>query len=298
MTKTEIPKKVAVITGTTSGIGMYTARKLAADNTKLILVNRNAAATRAQITELKAQSGNHDIYGVVVDLGSFASIRQAVEEINALTPVLHLLINNAGALCSKKESTSSGIDKNLIVNYLGPFLFTWLLLDRLAAASASRIVMLVSGAHFKAPWNTRTPDFIRHIRPLDAYLNAKLASVAFTLKLASLLQGTNISVNCLHPGRVATDLFFHKYWWFYPIKPIANLFLLQPEQAAESSLFLAEGSGATDCSGRYFNEHGRSCAPAARTLSLEFQDELWLESKRLLNLLAKPDPSPELLVKP
>lgn len=297
MKKEEIASKkeppVVVITGTTQGIGYYLLEHFVNAGWRVILANRSERLARKQSDNLKVITNNLKIDSVELDLSSLKSVRQAASDISRLAPQIDVLINNAGDICKSLEPTEEGLEKNIATNHLGPFLLTWLLLDNLSSATAGRIVTVASDSHFKPCWQSNRLDFASLPQPIDpvvAYTNAKLASVACTLKLANLIRGTSITANCLHPGRVATRLRLRKRWWLRPVWWMARHFYMTPARGARTTLFLATDEAAASYNGRYLNHKQQSCAPSSEALSVEFQDMVWLESKRLVGVVDQPDP--------
>ncbi len=288
------PKKqpVAVISGTTRGIGLDIAKALAKEGYRLLLLNRTI---RRQAVEWNRLLGTDAFEVIPVDFRSFESIRQAASEVQAQAPSLDLLINNAGGIYPNNtgKTPSNSLNTNLVVNHLSPFLLTLLLLDNLLATSQGRIITLVSAVHFGAGWATGDFDFAAPLKPLEAYANAHLASVASICKLGSLLTGQSVTVNGFCPGRVATDL--RRTWlvrrpfrWFGQWSPlywkIASRSMATPKVAAETVALMATDRSFDKCNGRYMNQRREWCAPSGAALSVVLQDQIWLESKRLTGL--------------
>src|SRR5512146_3338559 len=136
---TDLAGKTIVVTGASSGIGLETARALAAMGARIVAVVRNrekAAAVLPAGTEL-----------VIADLYSLAEVRRAAAEIRATCPRLDVLINNAGLIHATRELTVDGFERTFALNHLAPFLLTYELRELLAASAPARIVTVASVGH-------------------------------------------------------------------------------------------------------------------------------------------------------
>lgn len=200
-----------VITGATNGIGKEIARALVRRGAALTVVARSEEKARDTVAELATEPGvAADPEYVLADLADLSSIRAAAKDINTRYPVIDALVNNAGIHSFSPGVTTDGYELMAGTNHLGPFLLTHLLLDRMLAADAARIVVTASEAHrsaarldidtFAAP--------IRHgaIGSEPIYGRSKLLNILFTTELARRLDGTGVTVNCFCPGIVASGL--------------------------------------------------------------------------------------------
>ena len=167
------------------------------------------------------------------------------------------------------------------VNHLGPFLLTALLLDLLKKSAPSRIVVVSSVMH---KWSTVNFDDLQSETKYHygrAYGQSKLANVMFTCALARRLQGSGVTVNCLHPGGVRTNFVRDLS---RPMRAMYALGLtLTPAQGARTSVYLASAPEVSGVSGQYFAK----CKPARaaeRSQDVEAQERLWQISERLTGL--------------
>src|SRR5882672_7573757 len=143
-------RRVALVTGSTDGIGRATARALAAGGMKVILHGRTKPKVDAALAALTDELPGAELEGVSFDLGSPAAVRRGAEQILARVPALHVLINNAGIFADERVVTEDGIELTFAVNYLAAFLLTELLAPRLEASATgapSRVIDLASIAH-------------------------------------------------------------------------------------------------------------------------------------------------------
>jgi NAD(P)-dependent dehydrogenase (short-subunit alcohol dehydrogenase family) len=157
--------------------------------------------------EIVAQTGNNELEFLALDLGDLASVRACASEFLQTGKPLHGLINNAG-LAGQRGLTASGFELAFGTNYVGPFLLTGLLLDRLRESVPARIVNVSSIGHYRAagidyeavrqPMKSRTG--------LPEYSVSKLGNVLHAQELARRLKGDRITTYSLHPGAIATDV--------------------------------------------------------------------------------------------
>ncbi|MEY4949126.1 MAG: hypothetical protein RL698_1337 [Pseudomonadota bacterium] len=246
---------IAVVTGGNDGIGYATSRVLARLGWRVILVARDASRAADAVARLAAETGNREIEYVLADLSRQQSIREAADRILGRVDRLDVLINNAAATFSSFDLTEDGIERTIATNHFGYFLLTGMLLDPVRRAPAGRIVNVASNGHRRV-----APDFESFTRDngyfvLRAYDQSKLANVLFTVELAQRLRGTGVTVNCLHPGRIATRIGtkpsmsrFHALAW----RALAAATGRSPEAGARPSVHLATAEEVRDVSGRYF----------------------------------------------
>jgi NAD(P)-dependent dehydrogenase (short-subunit alcohol dehydrogenase family) len=198
--------KTCMVTGANSGIGKAFCSALASHGAKVIMVCRNEDRGTEAKNRIKEETGNYDINLLVIDLSSQRSIRNGVEGFKNKYAKLDVLVNNAGALIFKKVLTEDGIESNLAVNYLAPFLLTALLIDVLKSSAPSRIINVVSEGTSNGRIDLDNILSDRKFNPILAYSQAKQAEIFFTFELARRLKGTKVTANCFYPGLVNTNL--------------------------------------------------------------------------------------------
>src|SRR5215831_18446603 len=132
--------RTAVVTGASSGLGLETARVLAARGATVVLACRDTGKAGRAAGQIRAQAGRADVRVVRLDLASLASVREAAGEIRAACARLDLLINNAGVMAVPGQRTEDGFERTLATNHLGPFALTGLVLGRLLDTPGSRVV--------------------------------------------------------------------------------------------------------------------------------------------------------------
>ena len=244
-----IKDKICLITGATSGIGRQTAMQLSRMGAKVIITYRDKQKALETQQWIKSETNSLiDIY--YCELASFASIRSFANEISAQHPQIDVLINNAGIWESQRKLSKDGIELNFATNHLSPFLLTNLLLETLRKSTPSRIINVSSGAHKSAVINFDDVEMKQNFSSFKAYGQSKLANILFTKLLAVRLEGQHITVNCLHPGVVSTNIFKNlgKVGVFF-MKPI----MISPEKGAATSVYLATSEGVSKISGEYFS---------------------------------------------
>ncbi len=138
--------RVALITGANTGIGLVTARELAARGAHVVIACRSVDKGQAAVDDIRRTTGSKTVELLALDLGDFDSIRRCAQTFLARDLPLHLLINNAG-LAGAKGMTRSGFELAFGTNHVGPFLLTQLLLDRIKQSAPARIVTVASRAH-------------------------------------------------------------------------------------------------------------------------------------------------------
>ena len=197
--------KNAIVTGPTSGIGRGTARALAADGARLILVARDAEKCAGMTREIVSSGGEPPV-SVIADLSLMSEVRRAADEIRATGLPIHIMVNNAGLLNQRRHVTREGLEETMAVNYFAPFAMTLMLLPSLLRAPGARIVNVTSNSYAIARLRFDDLTFRRFYWPLGPYSASKLGNIYFTRELARRLKGRDITVNAVHPGLVFTNL--------------------------------------------------------------------------------------------
>jgi NAD(P)-dependent dehydrogenase (short-subunit alcohol dehydrogenase family) len=278
----DVRAKRIVMTGATEGIGLAAARVLARARAALTFVARNrdkAAAVAAEIEDANEGRGERiDI--VTADLLSQKDVRRAAAEIASRYTHVDILINNAGAMFTRRALTADGIERTWALNHLAPFLMTNLLIDRLRAAPAARIITTASDAHFRGgdiPFDDINAE--RGYRGFTRYGQSKLANILFTRELARRLAGTGVTANCYHPGLVATQFNRNNGALMDLVMRAAKFVSRTPEVGADTLVWLASSPDVATTSGGYFFDRGigRSSAAAKND---ETARRLWTLSER------------------
>lgn len=261
----------AVITGTTHGIGRVTSRELARAGKTVVMLCRDVRAASAVRDEIMQRAPRARVEVVRCDLASLASVREAAAAVRRDYPLIGLLVNNAGMVSTRRRTSAEGFELTFATNHLGPFLLTALLSDHLDRAA--RIVMVASRIHYRGRLDLAAVTSA-HARygSTGAYAQSKLANVMHTFALARRMAGTDITVNCLHPGVVATNLLPR---WLRVVKPLITRDMFDAERGARTTVYLALDQSVAGITGRYFDEYQvpRAASPLAN--DVELQESLW-----------------------
>ena len=206
--------RTAVVTGASSGLGLETARVLAARGATVVLACRDMGRAGQAAGLIRAAAGRASVRVVRLDLASLTSVREAAGEIRSSCPRLDLLINNAGVMRPPHQRSADGFELTFATNHLRHFALTGLVLDRLLDAPGSRIVTVSSVGHREGVMRFEDLQFERGYRADDAYAQSKLANLLFTYELATRLQeaGRHTIALAAHPGVARTRLFRWDPW--------------------------------------------------------------------------------------
>ncbi len=244
--------KTVLITGGTSGIGGRSAAALARLGAKVVLTGRDAGRAEAAAAKLRSETGG-DVTAMHLDLESLADVRRFAAAFTQAHPRLDVLINNAGAGYQERRVTSEGLEATLVVNHLGPFLLTHLLLDALTAAAPSRVIFVSSGLHRMVKLDFEDLQAERKYKGFpDVYGRAKLAVTVCAYALARKLAGSGVVVNVADPGIASTSYAdswtgLTRFFYYTILRPFQST----PDQAARSTVALASDPAFADKTGLY-----------------------------------------------
>ncbi len=267
--------RTIVITGGTSGFGLAAAVALAARGENVVIVGRSETRARIAAAQAKAGAGKEaTVATLVADLSSQASVRKLAEEIRDRYPAVDVLVNNAGAMHTARQLSEDGFELTWAVNHLAPFLLTTLLLDRLKATSAARIVTTASDAHIGAhiPFDDLLAE--RSYRGFRRYKETTLANILFTLELARRLEGTGTTAYCFHPGLVATGFNRNNGVLMDLAMRLLMVGARTPEQGAQTLVWLATAPGSDLASGAYYVDMTQR-APSPEAKDTQAAKRLW-----------------------
>jgi NAD(P)-dependent dehydrogenase (short-subunit alcohol dehydrogenase family) len=279
---TDMSGRICLVTGATRGIGRATAEALAKSGAHVLLHGRDSASVGAVCREMIRYG---QVTGVVGDLSSLAAVRKLATEISAQYPRLDVLVNNAGTGTRRRQVTVDGYERTFAINHLAPFLLTNLLLDKLKAGKAARIVTVSSMAHRGGKLDFDDLNWEkRKFKGLGAYAASKLANILFTVELASRLAGSGVTANCLHPGVVATNIFTAfggRTGKVFTV--LLRPFMLSPADGAKTSIYLASSPEVANVTGKFFDKC-REVAPTPAAQDLGVAKRLWEVSAKLTRL--------------
>ncbi|CAB4280242.1 unnamed protein product [Prunus armeniaca] len=298
----------AIITGATSGIGAETARVLAKRGARLVLPARSLKAAEDAKARIVSEFPDSEIIIMALDLSSLTSVRNFVSEFESLQLPLNLLINNAGKFAHEHAISEDGIEMTFATNYLGHFLLTKLLLNKMigtaeATGVQGRIVNVSSAVH---GWFSG--DAIRYLGEISrsgsdydetrAYALSKLANVLHTKELARRLKemDANVTVNCVHPGIVRTRLTREREGLATDLAFLmASKLLKTIPQAAATTCYAATHPRLADVSGKYFADCNET-SPSKLGSNLSEAARLWSASEIMVSKSSNAifDPSSQL----
>ena len=281
--------KTMIVTGGNSGIGKAAAVELARAGARVVITARNEARGAAAVADISAASGSSTVELAVFDLADLSSVRSGAADLLERCPRIDVLLNNAGLILTERTLSADGYEATFAINHLGPFLLTDLLRQRLIDSAPSRIVNVASTAHNFARRGMVFDDLMaeRSYKQMEVYGRSKLANILFTAELAERMAGTGVTVNCLHPGSVATgyardgDATGFLAWGVKVVAPLS----LTPEQGARTSVYLCSSPEVDGVTGKYFAKC-KEKTPSANARDRDAAAQLWEISEQLVDRAA------------
>lgn len=243
--------RVAIVTGSSSGIGYEAARVLANKNANVIIAVRNLEKGKAAIEKIKKENQNADVKVMLLDLASLKSVKKFAKEFKQKYNKLDLLINNAGVMIPPYSKTEDGFELQIGTNHFGHFALTMQLLDVLEKTINSRIVNVSSAAHKYGNINFNDLNWEnRKYKSWKAYGDSKIANLYFTQELGRKLSNKKVVVTAAHPGWTETDLQRHSGLFSF----LNKFFAMDQEQGALPTLRAAIDEDVQ--TGDYFGPNG------------------------------------------
>ncbi len=282
--------RVAVVTGSNTGLGLETALALAGAGADVVIAVRNLDKGAAAMATILETYPDATVHLQSLDLASLESVRAAADELLGRHQHLDLLINNAGVMYTEWQTTSDGFEFQMGVNHLGHFALTMLLLDRLMATEGSRVVNVSSVGHkIKSKLDPATMMSGDKYDRIAAYGRSKLANLLFTYELQRRLAAANATTTALvaHPGISSTELIRNAPRSVQFMERFSGPFVQSAEKGALPQLRAATDPDATG--GEYYGPDGFMegrgnpvvVKSSARSHDEALQRSLWLESERL-----------------
>jgi NAD(P)-dependent dehydrogenase (short-subunit alcohol dehydrogenase family) len=273
--------KVIVMTGATSGIGQIAAERLADMGARLVIVARDRARGAAMLAKLDARAPGRGHAVHYADLSRLKEVRRVARQIAAAETRIDVLVNNAGAVFSRRVVTEDGLERTFALNHMAYFVLTAGLVGRLVASAPARVINTASNAHRNGKLDFADLQSEKSYRAVAAYGTSKLCNILFTRELAGRLSNLGVAANSFSPGFVATRFGDEAGGAHGAFMRVAKLFAKRPEQGAETLVWLATSPDLEEVSGEYFYQCRRG------TLTADAQDDtlarrLWAESEAIV----------------
>ncbi len=240
-----------LISGATSGIGRETARQLANAGAKVWIIGRNEQKIQRVLQE-QAETGHPFAGAFTADLSKVSEIRRVSQVIRRSLDHLDVLVNNAGAVFSSCQITDEGFERTFALNHLGYFSLTAEILPLIKQGKTPRIVNVSSVAHYMGKVDFKSLSECSQYSGFRAYSTSKLMNLYFTYELSRRLKGTNICVNALHPGYVASNFGVSNGDWTGPFFKLGAKLAIPVEEGAKTSIYLASSLDVAGKTGGYY----------------------------------------------
>lgn len=280
----EPSRRIAIVTGANSGVGLETARGLARAGHHVVLAVRSVARGESARADIAGTVPGASLEVMRLDLASLASVRAFAEDFQARHDALHLLVNNAGIHTADKQRTEDGLELTIASNHVGHFLLTNLLLDLLKRSAPARVVTVASEAHRYGKIDFDDLNGDENWSGFTAYGQSKLANILFARELAKRLQNTGVTSNAVHPGIVRSNWARGKDSGILRLGvALASPFMLSPAQGARTTLHVALHDDGATSNGGYFRR-SKKATPSRLARDDEAAARLWNLTNKLAGL--------------
>jgi NAD(P)-dependent dehydrogenase (short-subunit alcohol dehydrogenase family) len=275
MEERDMDTKIYMVTGVTSGLGKAIAYELAKTGETVILVGRDPDRASQVVKEISSATQNPNLDMQLCDLSNLASVRNLATVVNSRYNHLDVLINNAGVYKRTRQTTLDGYETMFATNHLGPFLLTYLLMDRLLASGSARIINVTAPSTTELNFDDLQGE--KKFTSLNAFGATKTANLLFTYELARRLANTGVTVNAIHPGLVKSGIMKEA---FAPLRILSQLFSSSPTHAALEIVRVATSPEFETTTGKFLH-NGQEVESSAYALDPAIQRRLWEISEAL-----------------
>jgi NAD(P)-dependent dehydrogenase (short-subunit alcohol dehydrogenase family) len=276
--------KIILITGATSGIGKATALNLAKRGATIVITCRNKEKGDRIQNELINLSENNNIHLLQGDLSNKNDIKELTESFKNIFPRLDILINNAGTLgLPRRTENKDGHELTIATNYFSQFLLSYYLKDWLQKSPDGRIINVSSATYRLSTIDWKDFMMKGRYKPLIAYGKSKVMIALFSFELAERLKDTGITVNCVDPGTVYTNIANTYPKLFRVIYELGEPFMKSPEKGAETIIYLATEKKLTGITGKFF-KNKKAFKPTRYSADEDVRKLLWDETMNYLKL--------------
>ncbi len=272
-------RRVAVVTGATSGIGREIALGLARAGLQVVAIGRDPGRGRALQDDIEAEVPGASVEFERADLSLLAQTRAAAERIAARHPAIALLVNNAGVFEARRVVTAEGHERVLATNLLSPWALTQALLPALKRGASARVVNVGSSSSDRARLDPERLSLGGRWGMVQVYAQSKLALMMVSFALARELEGAGVTVNVVHPGLVASGIVREGGAIGLAWKLIGR-FALTNAQGADTPLHVALSPEVEGVTGAYF-KRCRAVRPNALALDRRLVARVRAETERL-----------------
>ncbi len=278
--------KLVVISGATSGIGTYTAKKYAAMGANILCINRDEEKSIKLKSEIEKKYAIKCDY-LIADLSKLKDIHEVANQLSEMKQPIDVLIHNAGLTLSKQQLTDNGLDVVFVVNHLSSFIINYRLIDKLKSQGSARIIMNNSEGHRFAAWGLKLDDLDwkkRRYSGLKAYGSAKLAQLLSMHIFKEKVEGSDVTINAMHPGAVESNTGKDNgpiYKWYK--RNVIDKMLRPTDIASDSLYYLGVSKAMEGISGKFFCLTTEE-VPAPPAWDLEEARNLWELCLKLGNL--------------
>lgn len=279
----DFKERLVVITGATSGIGYYTARKYALHGANLLMINRNEEKSIAVCEEIRQDFGVECEYKIA-DFTRISDVQKVGYDLLDSDINIDVFIHNAGVYSTKKIFTEDNIELVFQVDYLGSFILNYILKDKLKAQGNTRIIFVNSEGHRFAILGLSLDDLDwedHHYSGLRSYGKAKTAQLLSMISFDDYFKDSGVSINAMHPGSVKTNMGenngpIYRFFKHFFVDRAAK----SPEISAQALYYLGVSNEFNGVSGKFFRLTAEE-EPAFFVLDREVADELWSLSIKL-----------------